>query len=251
MRRMVSADSDLPLGKAWWRQRFVVLLACILLLLAMVPLVRHLGETSAGLARGLLTAAFLVLLLSAAVAVSRSRATAVAAAVLAIPLVLAKVGDTFTDSVPIFMASDVLGLAFLGFISVVILRHLFTVTRVTVNTIAASLCVYLIMGLMWALIYSLVETVKPGSFDLGSVGETGAAMRFGHEHSLYPIYFSLVTMTTLGYGDITPDSDTSRVLSSMEAVIGQIYLAVLVARLVGLQIAHSTAERLDRPARER
>jgi hypothetical protein len=69
-------------------------------------------------------------------------------------------------------------------------------------------------------------------------------MRFGGEQSLYPIYFSLVTMTTLGYGDITPDSDTSRMLASMEAVIGQIYLAVLVARLVGLQIAQSSADRL-------
>jgi hypothetical protein len=231
-------------SETWWRQRFVVLLACIVLLLAMGPLVRYLGETSSELAGGLLTAVFLLMLVSAALAVGRTRAASIVVLVLAIPLVAAVLGDAFTDVTAIYIAKDVLGLVFLAYVSVVLLQHLFTVRRVTVDTIATSLCVYLLMGLMWALVYSLVEAVRPGSFDLGAAGEAGGVMRFGGEQSLYPIYFSLVTMTTLGYGDITPDSDTSRMLASMEAVIGQIYLAVLVARLVGLQIAQSSADRL-------
>jgi hypothetical protein len=66
------------------------------------------------------------------------------------------------------------------------------------------------------------------------------------------LYFSLATLTTLGYGDIVPTSAVSRMLASVEAVVGQLYLTVLVARLVGLHIAHSIEQaaktELDRPS---
>ena len=68
-------------------------------------------------------------------------------------------------------------------------------------------------------------------------------MRFGGEHSVNPLYYSFVTLTTLGYGDISPASSMARMLAAIEAVVGQVYLTVLVARLVGLHIAQATNEK--------
>ena len=85
------------------------------------------------------------------------------------------------------------------------------------------------MGLMWGYGYTLLEHLLPGSFnhpaglselDLGAFD-----------------YFSFVTMTTLGYGDITPASEPARAMVMIQTVSGQVYLAVLVARLVGINIA--------------
>ena len=73
-------------------------------------------------------------------------------------------------------------------------------------------------------------------------------MAFGGEKSLIPIYFSFVTLTTLGYGDMVPVSPPARILAILEAVVGQIYLTVLVARLVGLHIVHVTSESRDEPS---
>ena len=67
-------------------------------------------------------------------------------------------------------------------------------------------------------------------------------MRFGGGQSIFPIYYSFVTLTTLGYGDIVPTSAIARMFSAIEAVTGQLYLAVLVAQLVGLHISQSTRD---------
>ncbi len=90
---------------------------------------------------------------------------------------------------------------------------------------------------MWAFVFSVLESIHPGSFAVGEVQiEAG--------RSLF-IYYSFVTITTLGYGDITPITATANSFSFLEAVTGQIYLVVLVARLVGMHIAQS----MDRKAR--
>jgi len=84
---------------------------------------------------------------------------------------------------------------------------------------------------MWAFVYSVLESIHPGSFATGE-GQIEGGRR------LY-IYYSFVTITTLGYGDITPTTDLASTFSFLEAVIGQLYLAVLIARLVGVHIAQS------------
>ena len=66
-------------------------------------------------------------------------------------------------------------------------------------------------------------------------------MQFGGERTIVAIYYSFVTMSTLGYGDIVPTSSLTRMCAALQAVVAQLYLAVLVARLVGLQISQSTA----------
>ena len=76
------------------------------------------------------------------------------------------------------------------------------------------------------------QTLQPGSFSMAQ-GQSGKTQ-------IEFTYYSFVTLTTLGYGDITPLSSRVKVLSMLEAVVGQIYLVVLVARLVGLHISHSS-----------
>jgi hypothetical protein len=125
---------------------------------------------------------------------------------------------------------------------IVLLAFLFRQQRITFNMICASLCVYLLLGVLWAMGYSVLEVLEPGSFLFTLAGEDQHYhMRFGGEESIYPLYYSLVTMTTLGYGDIVPTSPSARMFAAVEALTGQLYLAVLVARLVGLHISQAAA----------
>ena len=93
------------------------------------------------------------------------------------------------------------------------------------------------MGLLWSFIYTLLFAVDPESIRLASVvsGEEGGRDVFSEMY-----YFSFVTLTTLGYGDILPVSRLARSLATMEAILGQLYLAVVIASLVGIQISSNS-----------
>ena len=95
--------------------------------------------------------------------------------------------------------------------------------------IMGAICVYFLIGLIWADVFFILETLQPGSFQIPPEQVGQATLD----------YFSYVTLTTLGYGDITPISAPARSLSLLEAMMGQLYLAVLIARLVGIHIAQS------------
>ena len=103
---------------------------------------------------------------------------------------------------------------------------------VTGDKIAGSISAYVLMGIIWSAVYSLFFHLQPGSFiipeHLQSEGIVG----------LWSIYFSFTTLTTLGYGDITPQLPAVQSYAVMESACGQIFLAVIVARLVALQIIH-------------
>ena len=112
------------------------------------------------------------------------------------------------------------------------LYHVLSSKEVDDDIIYGSICVYLQLGLCWAHIYALIESLSPGSF-------TGLAQDYSHvefaSNALRDfIYHSFVTLTTLGNGDITPVSMAARTFAMLEAIMGQIYLTVLVARIIGL-----------------
>ena len=111
------------------------------------------------------------------------------------------------------------------------------------NTICVAICVYLLFGLLFALIFPSVATVQPGSFQGYSNSQAPRVVRFSDENSTDAIYFSFKTLTTLGYGDIIPQLPAAKMLVAFESVVGQLFLAVLVARLVGMHIAHATIRR--------
>jgi len=100
------------------------------------------------------------------------------------------------------------------------------------NKILGAICLYLLMGLIWAVLYTLVQLTFPGSFT--NISSTSAWF------TLFPdfIYFSFVTITTLGFGDISPLLPISRFLVYLEAIVGQFYLAILVASLVGSHMSN-------------
>ncbi len=96
---------------------------------------------------------------------------------------------------------------------------------VTLNRIVGALCVYLLLGVLWTVLYAFVELVEPTAFAYASDVAGDPVEQF--------LYYSFVTLTTLGYGDVTPVHPVARTLAYLEAVIGQLYVAVLVASLVG------------------
>ena len=100
---------------------------------------------------------------------------------------------------------------------------------ITMNRIVGALCIYLLLGVLWAALYGLVEVFEPSAFQLA-----GSQAKEPLEHSLY---YSFVTLTTLGYGDMTPLHPVARTLAYLEAVVGQLYIAVLIAGLVGRRSA--------------
>ena len=126
---------------------------------------------------------------------------------------------------------------FFGYIIFVFLTSIFKTKKITSDLIYGSICIYLLIGIEWSFIYSLAEVIRPGSFDLSSIIQ-GTEITADETHNLNPhfIYFSFTTLTTLGYGDILPKTLSSKFLTSLEAITGQFYVAVLVARLVAVHL---------------
>jgi len=114
---------------------------------------------------------------------------------------------------------------------VIFLTKIFSEDKVTGESIKGGISIYFLLGYLWANLYSLVLLVNPEAISFPA-----------HASELsYILYFSFTTLTTLGYGDITPISLLARNLTILESTIGQIYLTVLIARLVGLQLVHRVA----------
>lgn len=121
-------------------------------------------------------------------------------------------------------------LIFLVLSSVAVLRHVMFPGPVDLNRIVGAFCVYLMIGVFGAVLYYFLQTVVPGSFaGLESYDERQWFWRL--------LYFSFVTLSTLGYGDITPANAFSESVAYLQAIIGQFYIAVVIASLVGSYIA--------------
>jgi hypothetical protein len=115
----------------------------------------------------------------------------------------------------------------------IIIAHLFQRRDVTVDTIMGAVVPYLLVAIAFAMSFEIIELRNPGSF----AGLPDNALSDRPELGNAMIYFSLVCITTMGYGDIVPVSNLARPFVLMEGVFGQLYLAVIIARLVGLHIA--------------
>jgi voltage-gated potassium channel len=141
-----------------------------------------------------------------------------------------------------------LSLLILLFTTRAILAAILRNSQVSLETLKASVCVYLLLGLIWVYIYALIDLAVPGSFQIRRFVEEE---QFGHlvVSEAFPtlLYFSYCTMTTLGFGDILPLSAPAQTFSYLEAIVGQIYLTVLIARLVGMHITQSSGEGPPRP----
>ena len=247
-----SASSPQPSGSAerkWFARlrnaRFTHLLIALSLLLFLSPLVGTfgylLGQTVSVV---LVVTALAVVLLAAALAVSdNARQTRVSLILAGVCVALTLLAQLF-ESPTMRIGQQILTIGFLTHVVQMIIRSLFRQHSVDYDTIAASLCGYLLIGVVFAVVYSLAMEINVSAISNTQADQTSKiALRFGDRHTVTSLYFSFVTLTTLGYGDITPVSTTARMLTTAEALIGQLYLVVLVARLVGLHISNEMASR--------
>lgn len=179
-------------------------------------------------------------LLSGIHAVSHQRRLFAATLILAIATIALNAFIVIWSARGLILISNVLLLALLGLFAVSILAEVLRPGPVTADKIYGAICVYFLIGYAWAFCYAILEQIDPGSFS--GPEESGVVVDYV-ERVIRMRYFSFVTLTTVGFGDITPRSSAARTFATLEAVMGQIYLAVLVARLVGLHIVHTSRER--------
>jgi hypothetical protein len=223
------------------RHRFGLLFAALLLFFALTPLAHQVwGEPDPAqpyLLDGLL---FFLVLAAVVVSVSQRRRQTLVALGLGLPAALLGLLHLLVASDLVAVAHHAFAGTFLAYAIGVILRFLFASPRVTLDTLFASLCVYLLLGVAWALAYSAVDIFDPGAFAAAQqAGASAPVLTIGRGGKVTVLYFSFTTLTTLGYGDIVPRSPVARMLTSVEAITGQLYLTVLVARLVGLHLTES------------
>lgn len=169
-----------------------------------------------------------IVLVSGVLAVGRRRALLTAAIILAFPAVTARWIHHFRPDLPqLFFLTP--GLVFIVFLIANLLYFILRARRVNTEVLCAGISVYLLLGTAWMFAYLLVSDLSPGAFVFTAGPETGHALSGFNAY-----YFSFITLTTVGFGDIVPVSHTARMLAATEAATGTLFMAVLIARLVAL-----------------
>ena len=210
--------------------RHLALLVSILFLFVFTPLVAHIPRGPV-----ILNAAAAAVFVTGSYALMKRKALFVIAAVLSIISIFASWLLMIMQRHWTAVLSQVCIIILISFFAITILGYVLRGTRVTTDKIFAAICVYLLIGYAWTFVYALLEELQPGSFvALSAVAPNDYRARYMEMR-----YFSFMTLTTVGYGDIVPHSSATRTLAALEAVVGQIYLTVLIARLVGLHIVHA------------
>jgi Ion channel len=169
-----------------------------------------------------------LVLLSAVLAVADRKGVFFIALVLAIPAIAGRWINHFRPDLvppPVFLIA---GLALIAFVVANLLRFVLRAPSVNTEVLCASISAYLMLGLLWTVAYWLVDQLTPGAFAFNT-NEARQSIR-----GFNAFYFSFITLSTVGYGDITPVSKVARTLAAMEAITGLLYVAVLIARLVAL-----------------
>lgn len=210
-----------------------LLLAALLFLLGVEP---FFPESTPG--RVVFDAMVSGILITAVWAVSRRPGLLLAGVLLAVPGFTVRWVLHFVDSRWLDIVGVCCDIAFFAFVAIVVLWQALEGATVTRHTIAGAISVYLLLSVIWALNFSLLELAHPGSFLIGGHRLAGSPHS---RRSLPPelLYLSLVSLTTVGYGDIVPSTPPAQRLAALEALMGQLYLAVLIARLVGLRVPRS------------
>lgn len=198
-----------------------LLLVMLISTVFIIPVIFPTGEV----ARPARDISFTLILLSGAVAIYKQRAASLAAVV---PCLLAIVFRWAEFVVPVGMQAAVregASLLALALITTIVAARVFASGTVTADRIMGAVALFLLLGIAWAVAYELVAVNVPGAFSARDREGTGPQRWF---------YFSFVTLTTVGYGDITPVARIAQSLATLEALVGQLYPAIILARLVSL-----------------
>jgi len=215
--------------------RYAALLGSLIILFLLYPLMQKVGLSR------FWSLFFIAELLLAVYSVSEGTRTLKIAAVLVTPAVLGELSFFVFETKETHWFSVISVGVFLTYVVFIVYKtSVFGKGRMTTDRVAGAIAVYLLLGLLWALAYGMISAIDPEAFNgvgIFSLEESGAQQDF--------IYFSFVTLTTLGYGDMLPVSPFAKTLSWFEAVFGQLYLAVTIARLVSLEVMHAGEPRAD------
>jgi hypothetical protein len=165
-----------------------------------------------------------------------SRSIEIGAWILAGSAILARWGQYAIHDSRLETAGGVLAALFMIVVAGALLLYVLHARGIDTDVVSAALCVYFLIGLIFGLLYSAIESVSPGSFVTNAPSAPAplnASMPLHMRHADF-VYFSLVAMTSTGFGDILPLSRLARTLAIVEILVGQLYLVVMIARLVSL-----------------
>jgi Ion channel len=179
------------------------------------------------------------------VLLAQKRKQRIIAWTIAIPAIGERVAVMFSPSHHIYLVGSILWFVLFAYITWNELRAVLKQREITREVISMSISTYLLLGLTCALFYIVLQDLQPNAFNFGS----GPPLT---DQQVIPvlIYFSLTTLSTIGFGDITPVTLQARYLAVAEGITGQFYLAILVARLVGMQMTQSPAQHAEQEAFE-
>jgi len=215
--------------RPWYRGPYFILSAILMVVTIAFPLI------SSTLDAYLLKVTLTLLLFGALYAVVADRKIFRILGVLLLPLI---VGNWLYDPAEQGLwaqTTATLTLLFLLTTTIVIFATIITATRVSTDIIFGAVAVYMLVGVIVAVLFQLLHNADPGSVvtHMDSIS-----------HDLFPqfLYFSFVTLTSVGYGDFAPASPEARTLATATGIFGQLYLAILIAKLVGVYTAQSITE---------
>ena len=213
--------------------RFTILLCALGTFMCVLPFM-----SEAGVGAIALRIATSLLLLAAVYSVSEKRWPLILAVALALPAIGAQMVPSLLGDHGTLMVRMGTSAMLLIYIAVLISVFLVRQERVSADMILGAINVYLLFAIAFMFLHAFVEVTKPGAYLYQ--GESLSVALKGHpevDALAFLLYFSVVTLTTLGYGDIVPAIPAARMLCSLEAVIGQLFVAVFIARMVSLHIS--------------
>jgi voltage-gated potassium channel len=209
------------------KNNFYYLTAGLVLMLLVAAVVEHYPGPLASI---VIQASTVVMLLAGVYGFRRTRSRFIAGiGFLGIVLVLVLAG-MFMDFAGLRYTHLLVLLAFFVWTTRVAARQVLFTGSIDLNKIVGAICIYLLLGLIWALLYLFIAELSPSAFN-------GFEQAPWTENFFSAIYYSFVTLTTLGYGEITPALPIARFLAFMEAIVGVFYIAILVASLIGVRLS--------------
>jgi hypothetical protein len=209
------------------RSPFAWLMAVILAMVLTTPFLQDYIRL-----RVLLDVFYTVIFVSALYLVGQEKRLVKVAVVFAVPMILSLWAAYFFPSEHIVSVGRVCGIIFFMLAIYHCGQFITKAPQVTQDVIIAAVVIYLLMALMWSYAYALLEFYHPGSFN--------SLEGLSRESRQFFLYYSFVTLTTLGFGDITPLSDKAKALTMLQAFIGQVYLVVVLAWLVGMHVSRKS-----------
>ena len=210
------------------KERFLILLCLIMGLLILVPILNRFTP-----ARIFLDLLLTAIVISMVYTIGDKKRYVIVGLFLAIVMLTSMWFQYLHQNNTVAAIGMVAGAFIIGMVLANMLRFMFKSKEVTREVIFAAILLYVLSALMWAFFYTFLELVDPASFNIDLSRPEGYLLVFQ--------YYSFVTITTLGYGDVTPVTEVAKAFAVLEAVVGQLYLVVVVAWLVGMHVSRKAS----------